>query len=205
MVANHLRAGLLTFTSPSSLCTSWSRPADALPEGLTSLSQCKAFLSKSRIPAIKILVVVVQVKEMDILARVEKLTNPIREEGEWMIHLDLVEEGDKLAVKEQDSPGKCGTECKTIQKAAVDILEDNDTDMAEILWRVRLLVHLHTPSGPTCRCCEHCWKSGQHKNTILLCGGLSDFAVQTTAKEESRQEYYLAAMWITDVEASSKL
>ena len=91
---------------------------------------------------------------MDILARVEKLTNPIREEGEWIIHLDLVEEGDKLTIKEQDSPGKCGTECKTIQKAAVDILEDNDTDMAEILWKVTLFLHPLSPSGPTIRCFE---------------------------------------------------
>ena len=77
-----------------------------------------------------------QFREIDLLEKIEKLTNPLKDEGEWITFLDLVESGDKLLVKEQDGPGKCGTECKTIQKAAVDIVEDIDTDMAEKLWKV---------------------------------------------------------------------
>lgn len=77
-----------------------------------------------------------QFKEIDLLEKIELLTNPLKDEGEWITHLDLVESGDKLLVKEQDGPGTCGTECKTIQKAAVDIIEDLDTDIAEKLWQV---------------------------------------------------------------------
>ena len=32
--------------------------------------------------------------------------------------------------------GKCGSECKTIQRAAEDIVGDHDTDIAEKLWKV---------------------------------------------------------------------
>lgn len=79
-----------------------------------------------------------QFKEIDLLEKIEKLTNPLKDEGEWITYLDLVESGEKLLVKEQSGPGKCGTECKTVQKAAVDILEDIDTDIAEKLWQVDL-------------------------------------------------------------------
>ena len=30
----------------------------------------------------------------------------------------------------------CGSECKTIAKAAEDIVGDHDTDVAEMLWKV---------------------------------------------------------------------
>ena len=79
-----------------------------------------------------------QVKEFDLLEIIEKLANPLKPEGEWISHLDIVEKGDKLILKEMPEEGKCGTECKTIQKAAESILESADTDMAEKLWLVRL-------------------------------------------------------------------
>lgn len=80
---------------------------------------------------------VLQVKEFDLLEKIEKITNPLKNEGEWIAHLDIVEEGDRLVLKEMKQEGKCGTECKTIQKAAEGILESADTDMAEKLYQVR--------------------------------------------------------------------
>jgi hypothetical protein len=38
--------------------------------------------------------------------------------------------------EEQPEAGVCGTECKTIAKAAEEIVGDHDTDVAEMLWKV---------------------------------------------------------------------
>ena len=75
-------------------------------------------------------------KEIDLIEKIEKMTNPIKDEGEWLTKLDLVEQGSKLTLKEMPDVGKCGTECKTIQSAAEAIVEGADTDMAEKLWQV---------------------------------------------------------------------
>ena len=60
-----------------------------------------------------------------------------RPEGEWIASLDLVEQGDKLVVKEMGEVGKCGVECKTIEAAAERIMGEHDTDIAEMLFTVR--------------------------------------------------------------------
>ena len=39
-------------------------------------------------------------------------------------------------LEEQPEAGVCGSECKTIAKAALDIVGDHDTDIAEMLWKV---------------------------------------------------------------------
>lgn len=77
-----------------------------------------------------------QVKEIDLLEKIEKIANPLKAEGEWVSYFDLVESGDKLTLKDMGVEGKCGIECKTIQKAAESILESADTDIAEKLWQV---------------------------------------------------------------------
>lgn len=77
-----------------------------------------------------------QLLEADIMELVEKITNSNKEEGEWLAKLDLVETGSKLVVQEMDEVGKCGTECKTAQRAAESIVEYTDTDVAEKLWQV---------------------------------------------------------------------
>ncbi len=87
----------------------------------------------------KILLVHMQVKELDLLEKIEKLANPLKNEGEWISYLDIVENGDKLNLREMNAEGKCGSECKTIQKAAESILESADTDIAEKLWQVVFL------------------------------------------------------------------
>lgn len=76
-----------------------------------------------------------KVKEIDLIEKMERMTNPLKEEGEWLTKVDLVEEGSKLLLKEMPQQGKCGTECKTVQSAAEAIVESADTDMAEKLWQ----------------------------------------------------------------------
>jgi len=45
-------------------------------------------------------------------------------------------QGTKLVLDEQPEAGVCGSECKTIAKAALEIVGDHDTDIAEMLWKV---------------------------------------------------------------------
>ena len=80
-----------------------------------------------------------QAPELQILELIEKMGNPSKDEGEWIAKIDLVESGKALKLEEQEELGKCGAECKTIQKAVEDILEEHDTDIAEKLWQVLAL------------------------------------------------------------------
>ena len=77
-----------------------------------------------------------QLAEADVIELVERISNPAKDEGDWVGKLDLVESGTQLKVVEMDEAGKCGTECKTVQRAAEDVMEYADTDMAEKLWQV---------------------------------------------------------------------
>ena len=63
--------------------------------------------------------------------------NPSKDEGEWIAKIDLVESGKALKLEEQEQLGKCGAECRTVQKAVEEILDEHDTDIAEKLWQVR--------------------------------------------------------------------
>jgi hypothetical protein len=112
-----------------------------------------------------------QVDEMKIIEHMEKITTAWRPEGEWIAKLDLVEQGDRLVVREMDQVscsqlgqrvapqtsgalpavpplgsqlsawpqlqvGRCGVECKTVEKAAERIMGEHDTDIAEVLYSV---------------------------------------------------------------------
>ena len=70
---------------------------------------------------------------------VERMADPAKDEGEWVAKIDLVEDGTRLRLAEQAQMGKCGTECKTVQRVASDLLQDHDTDMAEHLFQVTVL------------------------------------------------------------------
>jgi hypothetical protein len=76
-----------------------------------------------------------KVSEMALLEVVESLANPVKEQGEWINKIDLVEEGSKLSLVEQDQVGECNSECKTVAKAAEEIIGEHDTDLAEELWK----------------------------------------------------------------------
>lgn len=90
---------------------------------------------------------------MAVIELMEHITDPSKDQGEWIAKIDLVESGDKLLLEEQAELGDCGVECKTIQRAAEEIIGDNDTDLAEELWKVLLTLeeslssHL-TPLSP---------------------------------------------------------
>ncbi|KAL0028267.1 hypothetical protein WJX79_006072 [Trebouxia sp. C0005] len=76
--------------------------------------------------------------EMAVIELMEHITDPTKDQGEWVAKIDLVESGDKLLVQEQDQLGDCGVECKTVQRAAEDIVGDRDTDLAEELWKLKM-------------------------------------------------------------------
>lgn len=75
---------------------------------------------------------------MAVIELMEHITDPSKDQGEWIAKVDLVESGDKLLVEEQAELGDCGVECKTVQRAAEEIVGDSDTDLAEELWKVFL-------------------------------------------------------------------
>lgn len=76
--------------------------------------------------------------EMAVIELMEHITDPTKDQGEWIAKIDLVESGGKLLVEEQDQLGDCGVECKTVQRAAEEIVGDRDTDLAEELWKLQM-------------------------------------------------------------------
>ena len=78
-----------------------------------------------------------QLSEAVILDMVERMADPAKEEGEWVAKIDLVEDGPRLRLAEMPQLGKCGAECKTVQRVASELLQDHDTDMAEHLFQAR--------------------------------------------------------------------
>ena len=74
----------------------------------------------------------------------EHITDPTKDQGEWIAKIDLVESGGKLLVEEKDQLGDCGVECKTVQRAAEEVVGDRDTDLAEELWKVCMMDCLHS-------------------------------------------------------------
>ena len=87
----------------------------------------------------KFVLVALQLQENDVLDLVERLANPAKDDGDWITKIDLVESGSTLKVVEMEDVGKCGAECRTVQRAAEQIVEYTDTDLAELLWQVILL------------------------------------------------------------------
>jgi len=65
---------------------------------------------------------------------IEKMCNPLKPEGEWVTHIDLVQEGDQLQLATQPSYGKCKKECRTIEYACDEVLDKADTDFTEVLY-----------------------------------------------------------------------
>lgn len=73
--------------------------------------------------------------EMTIIEKVEKMTNPSKDEGEWIAKTDIEEEGPTLKLVEHSEVGECNSDCKTIAKAVEAVIGDSDTDIAEELWK----------------------------------------------------------------------
>lgn len=100
----------------------------------------------------------VQLSEIEILEKVEKMTDPVAKEGEWITKIDLAEKGSQLTLEEHQQPGECGSECKTVAKAAQQVLGDLDTDLGELLWKVSLS-GLASKKHPSPACLQVCTPS----------------------------------------------
>eukprot|EP00250_Pteridium_aquilinum_P012013 c20453_g1_i1 orf=97-1122(+) len=76
-----------------------------------------------------------QLSEYQIIELAENICNMKRSEGDWILHEDIVEQGDKLVLVEQKEEGECKTECKTIEKACQEVIGYHDTDVAEFMFK----------------------------------------------------------------------
>ncbi|OAE21090.1 hypothetical protein AXG93_3661s1150 [Marchantia polymorpha subsp. ruderalis] len=73
--------------------------------------------------------------ELDIINLAENICNLKKEEADWLMFFDLVEEGDKLKLVEQAEEGECNTECRTLERACQEVMGDHDTDVAEFMYK----------------------------------------------------------------------
>lgn len=68
-------------------------------------------------------------------ALVESACSPENDEGAWLRHLDLVEDGPRLRVERQAGDGPCGKECATAALACVALLEEGwENELGEALY-----------------------------------------------------------------------
>ncbi|KAL6535004.1 hypothetical protein OROHE_013058 [Orobanche hederae] len=58
-----------------------------------------------------------RISEYQIIEITENVCNLKKQEADWILKIDIVEQGDKLELVEQDSEGQCNSECKTIERA----------------------------------------------------------------------------------------
>ncbi|KAH9314821.1 hypothetical protein KI387_023448 [Taxus chinensis] len=76
-----------------------------------------------------------QLSEYQIIEVAENICSLKKHEGDWLLHLDIVEDGDKLKLVEQEEEGECNVECKTIERACQEVIGYHDTDVAEFLFK----------------------------------------------------------------------
>ncbi|XWS17378.1 hypothetical protein CRYUN_Cryun33cG0062400 [Craigia yunnanensis] len=75
-----------------------------------------------------------KISEYQIIEIAENVCNLKKEEADWILKIDIVEQGDKLELIEQDAEGVCNSECKTIERACQEVLGYSDTDAAEYIY-----------------------------------------------------------------------
>ncbi|KAL3644349.1 hypothetical protein CASFOL_012281 [Castilleja foliolosa] len=75
------------------------------------------------------------ISEYQIIEIVENVCNLKKQEADWILKIDIVEQGDKLELVEQDSEGQCNSKCKTIERACQEVLGYSDTDVAEYIYK----------------------------------------------------------------------
>ncbi|CAL5360402.1 unnamed protein product [Camellia sinensis] len=76
-----------------------------------------------------------KISEYQIIDIAENLCNLKKQEADWILKIDIVEQGDKLVLVEQDSEGQCNSKCKTIERACEEVMGYSDTDVAEYLYQ----------------------------------------------------------------------
>lgn len=76
-----------------------------------------------------------KISEYEIIEISENVCNLKKQEADWILKIDIVEEGDRLELVEYDSEGQCNSECKTIERACQEVMGYYDTDVAEFLYK----------------------------------------------------------------------
>ena len=76
--------------------------------------------------------------EAEIFNLTDATCNPFKDEGIWITQYDIVKEAPKLKLKlmtkEKDDIGECERECETISYSCMEILDDNNIEIAEYLY-----------------------------------------------------------------------
>ena len=79
-----------------------------------------------------------QLTEAEIFNLTDSTCNPFKDEGIWITQYDIVKEPPrlvlKLMTKEKDEIGECERECETISYSCMEILDDNNIEIAEYLY-----------------------------------------------------------------------
>lgn len=75
-----------------------------------------------------------KISEYEVIEIAENICNLKKEEADWILKIDIVEQGDKLELVDQDTEGICNSECKTIERACQEVMGYSDTDIAEYLY-----------------------------------------------------------------------
>ena len=78
-----------------------------------------------------------QLKEIDIIEKLEKMCDPEETDGAWVSNYDITEKNGKLVLEDHGVDGHCKVECQTIAKACDNLLGEHDTDIAEELYKAR--------------------------------------------------------------------
>ncbi|KAM7509645.1 hypothetical protein LguiA_020098 [Lonicera macranthoides] len=78
-----------------------------------------------------------KISEYEIIEISENVCNLKKQEADWILKIDIVEQGDRLELVEQDSEGQCDSECKTIERACQEVMGYLDTDVAEYLYKMK--------------------------------------------------------------------
>ncbi|KAK3004572.1 hypothetical protein RJ639_018533 [Escallonia herrerae] len=76
-----------------------------------------------------------KISEYAIIEIAENVCNLKKQEADWILKIDVVEQGDGLELVEQDTEGQCNSECKTIERACQEVMGYSDTDVAEYLYK----------------------------------------------------------------------
>ncbi|KAJ6355655.1 hypothetical protein OIU77_006107 [Salix suchowensis] len=83
-----------------------------------------------------------KISEYQVIEIAEKVCNLKKEEADWIMKLDIMEQGDKLELIEQETEGQCNSECKTIEQTCQQVMDYVDTDIAEYIFTTKPQIDL---------------------------------------------------------------
>jgi hypothetical protein len=119
-------------------------PADPFPPVQTDIqyiqcSVCKALVKRAHHRASKLkdtgwVKAFEDDREGAVLKVVGDMCDTKKPEGAWLLAFDLVEQGDELKLKKQNAAGECEAECRTIEAACINVLNEADTDISGLMF-----------------------------------------------------------------------